>query len=518
MADPIDFETPFSPGWWMQTLSRKLEQRNAGFAWTPTALSRPVDARPGLTLLRRWYRGDPPLPVAAKGWQEAFREYLRLSRMNYAQLVIEPTRHRMKPAGWRTAVAGDDAGDAEALRIARANDLDVVFSDVAKDMLSLADAYMIVGEPQKSLGGIPLITGESPLNTITAEDGATRVTRSALKLAVDEWTGDQLAFVYMPGEVFVARQGSSSTPASSGAGWHWDEDLSGPLPDGLGDVVPVVRFSNLDGVGDYEPHLDVLARINDGILNRVVIGKLQAFRQRAVQLESDKDEQGQPVDLEGLFEADPGAMWVVGTGDKFWESSPVDLTPLRMAIKDDVESLAAATSTPLHLINPDAAAGSAAGANLLRESHIFKVEDRRARAAGSLARVMGLAFRIMGQSERADVTQIETLWYPAERYSLAEMGSATAQAAASLPWQEIMTRIWQYRPDEIARLTSERAADLMYAAVNAPTVIAGGTSGGGTAAQGSTTGAGVDAPAQAEALKAALLGGGVDTGSTTSGG
>ncbi|NAE18045.1 hypothetical protein [Enterococcus hirae] len=477
----IDTETLGSPGWWLQVLSRKLHERNEGRAWgTAVAFGgsalREREVRPGLFLLRDWYRGNPPLPEPAEGWRKGFTEFLRLARMNYAELVVEPTRFRMRPRGWRTAVAGDDTGDAQALRIARANDLAVAFGDVAKDMLSLADAYMIVGEPQEATG-IPLITAESPLTTITAHDRATGKTLAALKEQMDEWTGEFSSYVFTPGRVDVARRATKAgfTGSVYGPDWDWDEAASGALPAAFADVVPVFRFRNRDGVGDFEPHLDVLARINNGLLDRVVVSKLQAFRQRAIKNLPETSDGQEPrpdgsnvVDYSGAFEADPGTLWQVPDGVDFWESQAIDLGPLRMAVKDDVEGLAAVTSTPLHLITPDAASGSAEGASLLREGHIYKVIDRRDRASGPLARVMACAFAFMGDQDRADVTQIETLWDPAERFSLAEKGSAAAQLNGILPDEELFTEVLQYPPDAIPRLLSMKRAQAATALLFAP--------------------------------------------------
>jgi hypothetical protein len=54
----------------------------------------------------------------------------------------------------------------------------------------------------------------------------------------------------------------------------------------------------------------------------------------------------------------------------------VDLGPVRQAIRDDVQDLAAVTRTPLFYLTPDAANGSAEGASLAREGLVFKTEDR----------------------------------------------------------------------------------------------------------------------------------------------
>ena len=460
-----DTDIPQSPGWWLKRLSAELVRRNTSPEWSTYALER--EARPPLDLLNAYLRGEPPLPKVAEGWKVGFQRFLRMSRMNYAELVVEPTRERLVPIGFRTAAGDDENGDVEAGRIMRANDLELKFTDIFDFMLGLGDGYAIVGQPDEETG-IPLITAESPRQVITAEDPATGRTVAALKIYRDDWDSTDFAHLYLDdGRVLVATKRGATSLGSvrfNPRVWDWDDAESGQLPH---PVMPVVRFKNRRGMGEFEAHLSVLDRINEGILDRVVVSKIQAFRQRAVKNLPQQDEDGNDIDYSEVFAADPGSMWQVPEGVEFWESQPVDLNPIRSAIRDDVEGLAAVTRTPLHLITPDAASGSAQGAALMREGHTYKVDDRRRRGSSALSRVMGLAFKFMGDEERSDRTQIETVWRPAERFSLSEMSSAAAQAKDIIPMEAIWTDIWQYAPHEVERLRRMRARDALYAASQA---------------------------------------------------
>jgi hypothetical protein len=391
-------------------------------------------------------------------------------------MAIEPTRHRMVPLGFRTAAAGDEAsGDTEADKIARANDLSLKFTDIAEWMLEFGDSYSIVGAPGDD--GVPLITAEDPRQVITAHDAATGGYLAGLKVFRDDWDTADFAYLYLPGQVFVATRKSRSSLIGTQyyrfnpSGWDWDNERSGSLPYS---VVPVTRFPNQRGVGEFEPHLDLLDRINNTILDRVTVSKIQAFRQRAAKGLPDvyppgHPQAGQTIDYTGVFEADPGALWKVPEGVDFWESAPIDLGPIRMAIQDDIQSFAMLTSVPLHTVTPDAANGSAEGASLLREGQTFKVEDRRLRTGVGLARTMSLAFQFMGDQVRADRSMIETIWAPAERYSLQEKSQAAAeQKAAGVPDAMIAEKVLQWSPSDIARAKQERA-DAFFAAV-APAV------------------------------------------------
>jgi hypothetical protein len=94
-------------------------------------------------------------------------------------------------------------------------------------------------------------------------------------------------------------------------GWEWTttpQELPAP-------VVPVVRSRTGHGPctaharASSRPHLPILDRINYTILNRLEIATLQAFRQRAIKGVPDKDAEGNEIDYDDIFSADPGALW-----------------------------------------------------------------------------------------------------------------------------------------------------------------------------------------------------------------
>lgn len=475
----IDVETPKSDGWWMHQLARRLHDRRIGRGWSRTGRNR-EGTRPGIELLDSYLRGDPPLPKCAEGWKTGMWEFLRLSRMNYAEMVVGAAVDRMVPLGWRTAVEDDRDGDQKAAEVAARNAFDISTGDVFTGMLGHGDSYMIVGEPWPGTE-VPVVTAEDGREVITAHDPRTGAGIAGLKLFRDDWDSADFAYLYLPGRVAVAvHKSKSSVLTRSGAlrfspsSWDWDEDRSGSLPQGLKDRLPVVRFRNRGGVGEYEPHLDVLDRINDTLFERVTIAKYQAFRQRAIKGLPDKDDQGVEIDYSDAFMADPGGLWQLPPDSDIWESQTIDLTPILSSIKDDVEGLMAVTRTPLYYSSPDAANGSAEGASTMREGHVYRVEDRRRRAGSGLAEVMSLAFAAMGETARAEAYRIRTIWQPAERYSLTERFSAASQAKASgLPQSSIYTDVLQYAPEDIPRLERERATDLLFQPPGQPAAVTG---------------------------------------------
>lgn len=451
---PIDITVPGSPGWWIARLSKKLQDR---------------ERRNRLSLLNDWFIGEPPLPVGAENARDAYKAFQRHARSNFAELVVEAVRERIQPVGVRTSADSDATGDAEAWRIWRRAGLVVESAEVHRTMLALGDAYVIVGPPAEG-STVPVITAEDPRQVATEHDPRQqRRVVAGLKMFRDDVAERDLAYLYLPGRVYVAfREARSSrqTPLFSAQAWDWDETRGGeagqPLPAGM---MPVVRFRNARGVGEFETHLDLLARINHMILQRMVIATMQAFRQRAIQGDlPEHDEQGNPIDYNSIFVADPAALWLIPETAKIWESGQVDLTPILSSVRDDVEHLAAVTRTPMHMLAPGGENQSAEGAALSREGLVFKAEDRIARVEDGWAQVMSLAFRWLGDEARADLDTLDVMFAPAERYSLAERYDAGSKAqVAGVPWRTVMTDVLGFAPSEVDRMASERADDLLLA-------------------------------------------------------
>jgi hypothetical protein len=462
----IDPSAPMSPGWWfarlLQQLANEQSRRN---------------------LLECYYRGDPPLPWGPENSRASFQRFQSKARANWSALIVDAVRERMQPVGFRTGASDDVLGDSEAWRIWQANNLDADSDLVHRAQLSMADAYAIVGGVDDSIGA-PLITPEDPRQVTTVADPVNRRrVVAALKVFADDVHDADLAYLYLPGEVWRAvRRRPAGAPSVSldVGGWEWYDRTPQRLP---APVVPVVRFANrlsLTGasLGEFEDVLSEIDRINLMLLQRLSVAVMQAFRQRAVTGLRMTDAQGNPIDWTDVFEQSPGAVWGLPEGVNLWESGGVDLTPLLESVKADIRDLAAVTRTPMHYLFPDAANGSAEGASMMREGLIFKVNDRNVQTGESWEQVMSLAFLFAGDAARADRRDLEVLWSPPDRTSVAERYSAAAQAqAAGVPWRTIMTEILQFSPQQVARMESERAADVFTTAPVAPAPTFGAPAG-----------------------------------------
>lgn len=469
-------DTPGSPAWWFKGLATRLADDRAGRQGTKRYQAHTVKSRdvpPGLDLLDSYLRNDMPLRGCPPDWEDRVKEVIRMGRLNAAALIVEAKANRMELRDFRTAAEGDELGDQVARDIAVFNDLPVKAYEITVSTLALRRGYGMVIPPAPG-EKIPRITAEDPKQVITAHDPVTGETLAALKLYRDDWDATDNAYLYIREDDGGVTKHRARKDGASSIGtarfvmsrkWEWVGDPE-KVPQNR---MPIVRFRNRLDRGEFETHLDHLDRINDQILNKLIISKLQAFRQVALKglpdTEEVEDDDGnvteQVIDYEDAFAMEPGAFWQLPENVEIWESTPTDFGPVRMAIKDDLEQLASVTATPLHILTPDAASGSAEGASLMREEHVAAVGSCRTFMHAGWRELMSTAFAFMGDEERADVTKLEAIWGPIEKYGLQEKANAASQAASTLPRERILTDIWQIPPAEVPAVLRQLAAQAL---------------------------------------------------------
>lgn len=482
----------------MQTMARLLLDRNRTIR---------------LATLEAYRAGCPPLPYLAPSERRGFYQFHRVSRTNVARKIVGSVAERMAVRAIRTAAADDDKGDAIAWRYWTENGLDLDSTDVHSDMLTFSEAYVRVGVGED---GRPIALRRDPRFCITVQDPLNpQRTMAAFELLHDEYAGVDYAYLWLPGEQWVASAPRASRPGNvvvSGIttgdarrfGWWWPrlsfnpatftmrpdvasvaeaEQDGGPYSQTFPDspVVPVVRFTNRDDRGEFEEHLDLLDRIHHSVMIRVVTAAVQAYKQRALQQEvpasgavvdrlpAKNPTTDEPIDWEEIFQPGPDALWKLPPGVKIWESTPGDLKPLLSAAQDDIKTLSAVTDTPIPLLSDDVNQ-SAEGAQFRREGHVFKIEDRDRIAGRRWAQVMSLLFLFApdedryatgpdgARIDRADGGSIVIDWSPAERFSLAERADADSKNK-SLSIDMAAAKIWGLTPDEVAINRTARNSD-----------------------------------------------------------
>lgn len=432
-----------APDAWLEVLSERLDARHSR-----------------MSTLRSYLDGSAPLPEGAEGCRDAYARFQKKARTNFGELIVEAVVERMSVSGFR--VGDSQSDDDAARRIWRRSRLGTG-SDVHADMLGLSVGYVMAS----GVAGRAVLTVERPEQVIVEAD-PTAPDAALAALKVYRARGEDFAFVHTPGVVTRYRRSAEeirngSTVQIFRVAGQWSQD--GPtVATGL-DFVPVWEFRNRQGRGEFETHTDLLDRINWGILQRLVITAMQAYRQRATKGDlPEQDEAGREINYGEVFRPGPGALWQLPEGVELWESATTDLTPILAACKDDITQLAAVTRTPMATLMPDSANQSAEGAAFAKEGLVFKAADRMGRCSWDAAVGGALAVE---RGERSVVEDVSTVWLPPERQSLAERADA-ATKATDFPWRYRMEKVWQVPAEEIDRMESARAQDALFESALGP--------------------------------------------------
>lgn len=424
--------------------------------WLPILTGR-LDARqPRIARLRRYSNGHAPLPEMGKNTKATWQAFQKKARTNYGGLTCESLGGRMIPNGVSIGSKSKSPAVTEAERIWRNNRLDVVFADAIFDMLSVSLSYLITG----TRDGDAIITAEPPEQVITAPDPAQPWrARAALKAWRDPDLGLDYALVWVPGvrQLFQrSSKNSNGTPIGLTAG-DWTAEAEPEPYDG---GVPVYVLENDKGVAEFEPHIDVLDRINLGKLQRLVTTAMQAYKQRAMKGGlPQEDEDGNSIDWAKILEPAPGALWDLPEGIDVWESGQTDITPLLKGEESDGRDFAGVTQTPLSVFIPSGDNQSAEGAQNSQKGQILKAKNRIARASAPMEAALVAALRIRGLD---DGSTVQLLWQPPEHISFAEKTLAATQAkAAGVSGHWIKRNIMGMSPDEIQRDDQDAASEML---------------------------------------------------------
>jgi hypothetical protein len=430
---------------------------------------------PRVKLLKSYRDGNAPLPEAGQNVRESWQRFQREARTNWGQLILDAVTDRIVPKG--ITVAGDSQSEValQARRIWRDNRMDSVFQTWLRDGLAFRQSYLTCWPGDD---GRAVITADSPESMWAACDPLQpwRV-RAALRCWRDIDASMDFAVVwsemgwqrFMRPSMYRNDTGHTVLVTLVQGKWYPDTEFVE-----TGQTPPVVVFNNPSGAGEYEPHTDVINRINNGILRRLVIEAMQAFRQRALKAADGsgglprKDENGNDIDWGKIFEPAPGALWDLPPGLDLWESQSTDIQPLLLASKDDVRQLSAVTRTPLPMLMPDNANTSAAGATSAEAGYISKCASRLAEAKVGGEAILVKALETEGVDGLNDLT-VELLFEPVERVTLTEKYQAMQMGrAAGQPVQALEADVLGLSPDQIRQNDIRRASEAMNSMFTQP--------------------------------------------------
>lgn len=429
--------------------------------WLPVLTKRIDDRRPRIETLRSYVNGDAPLPEMSKNVRSSWQRFQQKARTNFGELIVEALAERLICTG---VVVGDSPEDDDrARRIWVENRMDIALGDAIRDMLTLSVGYLVVG---RGAMGEAVITAERPEFMYAATDPLRPwISRAAVKIWRDIDASTDYAYVWANGErvlyersMFITPEQARKFKLRTGAQGGWGKvDGSEETYEGH---PPIFILENHENTGEFETHIDLIDRINLGLLQRLVTVAMQAFRQRAIRGGlPQEDEAGNPIDYAATFAPAPGALWDLPAGIDIWESqdSSAGIQAMLTSVKDDIRDLAAVTRTPSAVLMPDAANQSAQGAAFAREGLVFKARDRIARIRPSVNEALRRALQI----ENADFDEVvDTLWAPPEHVSMAERYQSAVQAkAADVPWRTRMLEILGFPADKVDQMEVERAQE-----------------------------------------------------------
>lgn len=441
--------------------------------------------------------GLHPLPNGDPRYVKALRDFQEKALTNYISLATNAIIPRMRVKGFRfgrperstpqpspttpqdgkAPQNGSQApqkgrpdentgiADRDAQLVWMANDMDYQMEGFLSNCATYGEGYLLVG-PEDPDTEQPTITSEHPRLCHVFPDPV-RPTRAlaAIRLWKDIYLGRMVAVLYLPDRIysFVGPTNHESVQASVALSNGGFKPI-GIQPNDLGEVNLVRCQWRPDGKAEAEDSFPIQDRINLTILNRLVISKSQAYRQRwmtggQITQASKKGKSG--VDQKPPF--DPGAdtLWHVPAPDaKFGDFDQVDITQILNSVRDDVIDLAALQQLPAHYLMGRMANISGDTLTQAESGHKLRTQARQRSVGWTLEKAMRLVFKYKGDEKKAKELDAEVIWGDAEVRSLAEKADASvkfAQAFAAAPpyMVPIIAEMMDLDPDQIERLVAD---------------------------------------------------------------
>jgi hypothetical protein len=380
---------------------------------------------PRLKLYDDYFEGEQPLRYIAPEVRQEIGDRVTELAINIPRFGVEAYDHRLDIEGFR--FVGSDSSDDELWKVFEANDGPLLSQQVHEETLALGRAAAIVGEGDKD---VPLITIESPFETIYSLDPRTHDVASGIKTWADE-DGVRWVNLYHPDGRITWRRDKR----------EWVEDSSVETGYGLCQLVPLVnqprtlgrprpgRPDQRLGRSVFHSIIPVADAVNKMATDMMVSGEFHAMPRRwAVGLtENDfMDENGQPLDTFSLI---AGAIWTSENKDtKMGQFPEADLGVFHNSIKLLFQIASNLLALPPHYLgftgqNP-------ASADAIRSSEIALVKraERLQRSLGGRwERVQRLVLLTMGRPDSPEAKQIETLWRDPSTPTVAQKADAAVK-------------------------------------------------------------------------------------------
>ncbi len=448
------YTNPYEPGtplWWLDRLIQKLMDRQERF-----------------DVLESYALGHHPLPNCDYRYVRALKELQAKARTNYCELVIRATTERMKVKSFRFGPVG--TADDDAAAIWDYNEMDMQSPMALNLAATFGVVYALVSpaDPEEE-NSEPSVCIEDPRMCVVERDPykLTNHPLAGLKLWQDDTIEQVMAVLYLPDYVYTFTAKSHATTINETDAFLTNRTLI--RADAAGFELqliqdnPLGRVPLVEGVwqpswgalsrAEHEGVLDIQDRINHTVLDRLIIAKSQAYRQRwatGVNIPERKGTKAPPWD--------PGAdmIWVTADPDaNFGDFESADIVQLLKAVQDDISDMAAITQTPAsYLMNR--VVNVSGDALIQAQSALVNKVRNRSEAMGHFYELVMRTCFLYKDDARAKGRHADVVWFDPEIRTMAEMADAAGKyIAAGIPLQLIMERA-NFTPDEIAFAIEER--------------------------------------------------------------
>lgn len=407
--------------------------------------------------------GNQPLPEGDRRYVQSLKDLQKKAKTNYVGLANRAVVDGMSVQGFKFGGEVDE----DASKIWRANNMDYQAPVAIGKAAQLSDVYAMVSPPLED-GDEPRITIEDPRTCIVEPDpldpmGAV----AALKFFEDSIRGKVIAVLDL-GTHIVEYEGPTLTTFLQ----RELEFTPHNIVNSSGGFVEIRRYPNpvgkvltvrgawqplwgLHGMAECEDGgFEIQDRINRTILERLIIQKSQAYRQRYMTGgQIPKDKHGHPK--QNPFDPGSDMVWVnLDPNAKFGDFEQADIRQLLEAIRDDVGDFAAITQTPVSYLTNKMVNISGETLAEARESLRQKRYHRQEAMGWFFETILKLAFLYKGDTKKAKDVEAQTIWSP-EYYSLVEIGDFISKAgAAGLPPRIYLEKVG-LTPEEVSHAVEE---------------------------------------------------------------
>ena len=413
--------------------------------WRDALLAAMAERQQTIAKCDAYYRGDHRMTFQTSQFRQTFGNLFSAFADNWCDLIVDASAERLRVEGFRF---GDSGADDDAWEIWQRNGLDAESDMAHTEAIKLGCAYALIGPDDAGLASIQLEPASGAIVSVDPAQGRRRL--AGLRVWADEW-GVEHCVVYLPDSITYWRreEGASST--------RWDADEGGGTnPMGVVPLVPLANAPTLSdrlGRSDIERVIPLQDAVNKLCADMVIASEFSAYPQRwATGIEIPVNPtNGERMAAQFLGGAD--RVWAVEAADaRFGNFAVSDLGIYVKAIEMLIQHVAAQTRTPPHYLL--GAMGSFPSGESLKATEtglVAKVRRKMLSFGEGWEEAMRLAFAVEGETARAEMIDVETIWANPESRIVGEtVDAAVKLQAIGVP----RPALWEYigaSPQQISR-------------------------------------------------------------------